>query len=199
MNDIRRNWLFTAIAPLVVLAPAMAQTSEYCAFEVVVTSSAGAPVVNTRVAELQQDGQTFAWTFTDGNGFARLCDTPVGLVDILVGAHLCGAVAVRALSPYWMKTRRVQVTYESCAGEEWFLPGRCLLTIRVYDTNRRPLAGVMFTSPKEDAKGREQTQTSDRFGRMCFVVSYEESLSGRLVKGGYLSQAFTERCERKII
>lgn len=185
--------------PFLTLLPVlMAAQSEgdVCYFEVAVTSAKGAPVIGASVSGVhQQSGRTFNQTFTDKQGVARICDAPEGLVDILVGGNLCGAVAVRYLKPYWMRTRRISVSYENCSGDEWVLPGGCLLTLRIEDQKGTPLSGVLFDSEDKRSKLREQTQLSDQFGRIFRFVNYGESLSGRLVKQGFDSRSVTDQCK----
>src|SRR6185312_5904869 len=105
-----------------------------------VKSPAGTPVAGIGVA-LTHDGRVYGTAITDARGIAQICDAPKGLVDIEVGGHLCGAVSVRYLKPYWMETRRVSVTYENCSGDDFFPYGGCLFTIRVYDRKTYPSGG----------------------------------------------------------
>jgi hypothetical protein len=165
-------WIF-ALATLGLAPPLSAAQDQagYCAFEVAVSSPTGAPVAGIGVALVRRNGQTFSTVVSNERGIARVCDAPEGLVDIEVGGHVCGAVAVRYLKPYWMKTRRVSVMYKNCSGEEFVPIGGCLLTIRTLDEQGAPLSGVLFDDPDKRSKLREQTWISDQFGRIFRFIN----------------------------
>ena len=190
---------FFTLLLIIAASPLFAQPSEevrdYCAFEIVVHSPDGGPVVGTEVMEFGPGGDAIASALTDQQGVARLCDARVGLVDIEVGGRRCGAVGVRYLRPWWLKTRRVSVTYRSCAGEEWAVAGGCLLTIRVKDQYNLPVVGVLFESPNE--RPRPQTRISDKFGRIFRFIEYGETTIGWLLKDGYSRQIVNQSCRSK--
>ncbi len=95
---------FVVLAILLALPVRSAQPPEiYCAFEVVVKSPTGVPVVGAGVAGLDQNGVKFGTALTDAQGVVRFCDAPSGLIEINVGGNLCGAVSVRYLSAYWLR------------------------------------------------------------------------------------------------
>ncbi len=189
-------WIFALV--VLVLAPlsTAAQDRAYCAFEIAVSSPAGAPVAGAVVALVRGNGQTFSTAASNERGIARICDTPEGLVDIEVGGHLCGAVAVRHLKAFWMQTRRVSLMYQNCSGEEFVPIGGCLLTVRTLDEQGAPLSGVLLDDPDKRSKLREQTWTSDQFGRIFRFVNYGETLKGRVEKAGYVSKSVTDECQR---
>jgi hypothetical protein len=166
----------------------------YCAFEVTVRSPEGDPVSGAPVAALAQDGKTIGLASTDKQGVARVCDAPAELTDIRVGGRLCGAVTLHYMTPYWLETRHVVVTYKNCNGEEFAPMGGCSLTIRLRDQEGHPLEGVLFDDPNERAKKRAQTRLSDWFGRIFRFTDYGDTLSGRFLKDGYVPQNFTEQC-----
>jgi len=176
------------------LCSAASMSREYCAFEVVVKSPSGRQVRGAPV-NAQKDGTDFAKTMTDDNGTARICDAPSGLVDIVIGGNVCGAVAVRHLRAYWMTTRQVFVTYQNCSGEEWAVPSGCRLTIRLRDgLDLSPIAGVRLVVPKGGLRGLPGSETSDRFGRIFQLVPYDKALTGTLEKRGYISASVSEPC-----
>ena len=189
--------IFVLILALAVASlPLAAQEQpEYCAFQISVNSPAGAPVKAVGVALKKTDGKTFSTAVTDDRGTVMICDAPEGLVDVEVGGHLCGAVTVRYLKAFWMTTRRVSVTYENCAGEEWIPSGGCLLTIRTMDTDGAPLSGVHFADHDKPLALQRQTWTSDRFGRIFRFIDYGKTLNARLEKTGYISQRVTDECK----
>ena len=178
------------------VSSAASQDREYCAFEVVVTTPRGLPVIGAPVAEDYQ-GRPFATAMTDKSGVARLCDAPADSVDIVVGGKRCGATRVSYLSPYWMRTRRVSVTYENCSGEEWMLPGGCRLTIRLRDERTSaPLPGARFRGGDSRAASEFETYESDTFGRVFRFIRYGTTLSGTLDKDGYAQGEVSEPCTR---
>jgi len=174
---------------------------EYCAFEVIVKQPGGAPA--TAGVVVQGGGQVFGPVMTNAQGIARLCDAPPGLSEIVVGGNRCGAVSVKYLRAWWMKTRRVFVTYDNCSGEEWFVPRTCLLTIRVRDERGTPIAGVELGAPNEPPTPRDQerisegfeTRISDQFGRIFRLVVFGETLQGSLSKDGYTSGQVAAQCK----
>ena len=189
--------ILTALLLLTPFASSAAQSSdEYCAFQIYVNTPASKPSANTPVAGLDQNGAVFATAVTNAQGIARVCDAPKDLVDIQIGGSLCGAVTVRYLKPYWMKTRQVFVTYQNCAGEEWAVPGGCLVTIRVRDAKGNPLPGAFLEKAIDQPAAREQTNHSDQFGRIFRFVEYGSTLEATVVKEGYVAKALKEQCRR---
>jgi hypothetical protein len=184
--------LITLLAPL----PATGQSqAEYCAFEVAVKSPDGKPVVGTG-AVLTRDGRIVGTAITSDAGIARICDAPFGaLLDIEVG-KFCGAVAVRHLSAYWMKTRRVNVTYSNCQGEEFVALGGCEFAIRAHDERDEPLSGVVFDElQSQAAQGEQPARVSDRFGRIFRFLWYGSSFTARLEKPGYAPKVVVGDCQ----
>ncbi len=200
LRQVRLHQMVRILAlSVLVLAPltsAAQDQSNYCAFEIAVSSPAGSPIAGVGVSLQRRGGQVYSTTTTSERGIASICDAPDGLVDIEVGGHLCGAVAVRYLKQYWMKTRRVSITYENCSGEEWVPLGGCLRTIRVVDEHGALLKGVLFDQPDKRSRSREQTWVSDQFGRIFRFVNYGETLTGSLEKAGYVSKSVTDECNR---
>ena len=189
---------FFAAAAIALLAPLQAsgqEQTEYCAFEVLVRSPDGKPVVGAE-AVLTRDGRTVGTAVTNKAGVARICDAPSdALLDVELGGNLCGAVAVRYLRTLWMTTRRVYVTYLNCAGEEWLLAGGCQVTIRTHDESGGPLSGVVFEEGAPDTTPQERPAlVSDRFGRVFRFLEYRRSLTARLKKPGYVQRTITVGC-----
>jgi len=184
--------LVFAAAPLLSAAQ---DEPEYCAFQIHVRSPTGAPVKGVSVALLKRSGETFGTAVTDEGGVAKICDAPGGLVDVEVGGQLCGAIAVRHLKAFWMKTRRVFITYENCSGEEFVPMGGCLLTIRTLNESGLPIRGVLFDSPDKGPALRPQTSVSDRFGRIFRFIRYGEILTGHVEKPGYATSSVTDECK----
>jgi hypothetical protein len=189
------RWTLAMVAYSLASGMLLAQGQvSYCAFEVMVRSPEGGPVSGAPVASLAQDGQTTGFASTDRQGIARVCDAPVGLTDIRVGDRLCGAVTVHYITPYWLETRHVVVTYKNCNGEEFAPMGGCSLTIRVRSQDGHPLEGVRLEVPNEQPKKRPQTRLSDGFGRIFRFTDYGDTLAVRLLKDGYVPQGFTDQC-----
>lgn len=169
--------------------------ASYCAFEVVVRSPAGSPIMQQAVEGLDENGKVFGIALTDDRGAARLCDAPPRLIQIRVGGNLCGAVTVRYLTRYWQRTRHVFVTYENCAGEEWAIPFNCRLTIRVKDENANgsALEGVRLHG-LGDSSAAPSPRESDRYGRIFHSVKFGPTYSGWLEKDGYFPLSIAEGC-----
>jgi hypothetical protein len=197
MSIAQRHIGRLALAALVLsAAPLYAQDqATYCAFEVSVRSPDGAPVAGIEVSERQSGAAVYSSATTNEHGTAMICDAPQGLVDLHVGGELCGAVTVGRLQPYWMVTRRVDITYKNCQGDDFFVPGGCLLTVRVRDQVGSPLEGVGVGESGEAQKKRQQTQISDRFGRIFRFLEYGEVASIELQKPGYVRQSITAGCQ----
>ena len=167
----------------------------YCALEVTVVSAAGTPVSRTSVLMVDQKGNIFSTSTTDEKGIVRFCDVPSGLIDLQVGGNRCGAVVVRYLRPYWMRTKHVSIVYEDCGGEDHMPPGGCLLTVRVQNENHLPLPGVRFEDQSEHRSSPTQ-QIADEFGRIFRSLAWGETLAGSLAKDGYASKTIDEPCKR---
>ena len=172
-----------------------ADTAEYCAFEVSVKSETGAPVRHATVLEREHAGSVIARNSTDDRGIARLCDAPTGLVDLEIGGELCGATSVKYLRAFWLQTRRVTVTYKNCSGEEWTPLGGCSLIIRVRDQGGNPLSGVVLKGGSDLPKPREQTDTSDSYGRIFRFMEYGNRISERIEKESYFTQNVNAHCK----
>ncbi len=187
----------TMVVVLILSMVASAQ-GQYCAFEVTVRLPDGRPAASVTVSGLDQPGRVFATSMTNDQGVVRICDIPTGLIDIHVGGNLAGAVSVMRLKPFWMETRKVLVTYENRPETAFFLPGGCLLTLRAHDEKGAPIAGVLLEDSNERPKLREQTRTTDSYGRMFRFIDYGEALTGELVKAGYVSKRVTHQCQRGV-
>lgn len=179
------------------LSAQVPQDSQYCAFEVSVTSPTGQPLSDVSVsAATRRSDSPFTTIKTDRDGIARICDAPIRTrIDIHVGNGPCGAVAIRDVYPWWLTTRRVHVTYERCVPRDYFysFPKVCHLVIRVRDESGKPLPGVRLTlaSAHQDNEG---TLISDQFGRIFQVIHHGETLRGSLEKSGYASAQVTFEC-----
>jgi hypothetical protein len=183
--------LVALLAPL----PASGQSqAEFCAFEVAVSSPGGRPVVGTDVV-LAREGRRIGTAVTNENGIARICDAPLGaLLDVEVG-KFCGAVTVRHLSAYWMRTRRVDVTYSNCQGEEFATLGGCEFVIRTHDDRDAPLSGVVFDVAQPQAVKAQSKRVSDHFGRIFHFLWYGTSFTAHLEKPGYTPQVLVGDCQ----
>jgi hypothetical protein len=193
---IRRSFPKLAlIAGVVSTLPLWAQEQgSLCAFEVTVKSPAGVPVVGIEVSEFETGGRVYSSGTTNRQGVARICDAPQGLIDLHIGGQLCGAVTVGYLSAYWMVTRKIDMIYKNCQGDDFLPPGGCQLTIRVRDQTGSPLAGVVINDPKERPMKRAQTTVSDEFGRIFRFLDYGDNVNVQLQREGYLSQTLTFAC-----
>lgn len=194
MKATRTIFMLLAGLSSAVACRAAGQSVEYCAFEVLVRSSAGQPVAGASVVE-EVEGKAFARAVTNDKGIARICDAPARLIDIVVGGKLCGAASVRYLQAFWLETRRVSLIYDNCSGEEWLLATGCRMTIRTRDaTDASPLAGVrLFVAPGEP-KSAAAKQVSDQFGRLFWMMPYGATLKATLRRDGYSPMDVTERC-----
>lgn len=70
------------------------QSSEYCAFEVIVKTSRGEAARYARVVLFDDTGSAFASAVVNEEGVARICDAPPGLLRLSVGGTLCGTASV---------------------------------------------------------------------------------------------------------
>ena len=167
----------------------------YCAFEITVRSPDGSPVGLVPVFAAQR-GSQFARTSTDAAGIARICDVPGEQIDIEVGPpRHCGTVHVRDLIPDWLETFHVLVTYRTCGRPEFIPPTGCLITLRVKDSQSRPVLGAVLDAPSASPSVFRQTQVSDEYGRIFRYVKEGETVDARLTKEGYVPVDFTYACK----
>jgi hypothetical protein len=96
-------------AVLALALPSAAAVNPYCAFEVKVSSPSGSPVPGVEVALIRGGSTTFSETKTNQYGVAKLCDSPLEYVDIVVGRDICGSILVRHIKPTWPKEKSVRV------------------------------------------------------------------------------------------
>ena len=175
----------------VCVTPASGQEA-YCAFEVKVTDPSGAAVAQVPVALHRQRGVVLAETTTDANGVARLCDAPLGAVEIVVGFDICGLVLVRDVKAEWPATRRVYVTYEKVPCPHFVYADTCLVLIRVRDERGEPLAAARID--RRAPTPGVGSGLSDAFGRLFLSVKRGEKVEGVITKEGYESGRFSEVC-----
>jgi hypothetical protein len=162
----------------------------HCSFEVEVKTPLQVPVSDAEVWLLRSDGDVYMKTRTDKRGIARLCDSPIGLVDIQVGGKLCGAVIVKYLE-YKLETTHVRVTYEHCEG--FYQSTTCSILLRAHDQQGQALKGARFLA-RGSPPGKQQA-TSDEFGRLYLTWMIGSSLTGAIVLDGYENSGIDLPCK----
>jgi len=131
---------------------------------------------------------------TDANGTARICDAPIGTVDVFVGFDACGLVVIKEVKPLWLETKKLFVTYaRSSCGEFNSNPKSCHIVLRVKDEVGRPLAGARFEG-KASAKSVGEPILSDSFGRLFRTLEADQMLEGYITKLGYNPTPISQRC-----
>jgi hypothetical protein len=178
-------WALAAMA-----LPSAAQAIN-CSFEIEVKTPLQVPVARAEVWLTRTDGEVYTRTQTDDRGIARLCDSPIGPVDIQVGGRLCGAVVVKYLE-YKLKTTHVRVTYERCEG--FYQPTACSVLLRAHDQQGQALKGASF-APRDSLPGNKQA-TSDEFGRLYLTWAIGSSLTGAIVLDGYENVEIALPCKQ---
>ena len=93
-----------------------------------------------------------------------------------------------------MLTRKIDMVYRNCQGDDFLPPGGCQLTIRIRDQGGSPLPGVSVNDPNERPMRREQSRASDQFGRIFRFLDYGDNVRIRLQKEGYVPQTLTSEC-----
>ncbi len=164
----------------------------YCAFEVTVRSPSGTPMSEVPVALIQGHKTTFYETTTDANGVARLCDSPLENVDIIVGFDMCKSVMVRFMMPTWPDTQRISVTYvKTFCGFASFKPD-CVVTLRIQDDAGHPVIGARFNWKSTASSG---STVSDSFGRLFRSLKRREILKGVVIKDAFEPAPISIKCE----
>jgi hypothetical protein len=156
----------------------------FCAFEVKVSTPSGTPAVNTPLALVRAHSITLSESATDMNGVARICDTPLEYVDIVVGFDMCGSVAVRDLKARWPETQRVFVTYVKTFCTHFTFSEKTEILLRIEDEHGRPVAGAQFKGKTAADSGSD---ISDALGRLFLFTKRGERLQGLVGKEGRLS------------
>jgi hypothetical protein len=173
-------------------ASVLMAADSYCAFEVEVHSPLKRPALNVPVG-IGQLRSTFAQTLTNANGIARLCDAPIGPVDVFVGFDACGLVVIKDVKPLWRETKKLFVTYaRSSCGEFNSNARNCHIILRVKDETGHPLAGARF-----EGKASESTWeplVSDSFGRLFREIEADQTLEGYIAKLGYNPTPISHKC-----
>jgi hypothetical protein len=193
-NLWRKLQVYRLIMFALIAACIMHAQLSYCAFEVAVKSSSQVPVPDIGVWLLQADGSVYSKTQANERGVARLCDAPSTLVDIQVGANLCGAVIVKYLRPRWLETRHVLIHYDRCL-DDFAVSSGCYMVLRVRDDTGRPVVGAHLTQrpPTHDT----QIDPSDTFGRLFKFVPWGKSLVGTVEKDGYAATEVFQTCQSR--
>jgi hypothetical protein len=177
--------------PLLSFPLSAAETGAYCAFEIKVREPSGKAFPGVPVG-LVRSGTQIAQSQTDATGVARICDAPLGAVDIVVGFDICGSVLVRHVVPLWLRSRQVSVTYTRAACEFVSFPTVCHLLLRIVDDEGRPVPEAHFGS-KSDGRGSE-LGVSDDLGRVFVSLDAREALEGVVTKSGYGPSRVSTRC-----
>jgi hypothetical protein len=168
--------------------------ASYCAFEVKVSKPSGLPLPNVPVAVIQKHESVFAQTTTDATGVARLCDAPLEVVDIHVGADICGSVLVRNLVPTWPERRLVYVTYVESPCDHFLITPRCRILLRIRDEDGRAISGALF-----EGGGGDGQETSDVFGRLFRSIKRPGKLNGVVTKEGTEPARITAECDSELM
>jgi hypothetical protein len=137
-------------------------------------------------------------TVTDRHGVAKLCDAPMEPVDFFVGT-MCGQVVIKAVTPLWMKTKRISFTYDphledSC--DTFIIPTRtaCHMLLRIRDISGKAVEGAhVGLTTRQNAP---DFRVSDSYGRVFYVVSRGEKLQGTVTRTGYLPANVSEDCSQ---
>jgi hypothetical protein len=160
-------------------------SSEYCAVEVHVRNSSGAPVDTP----LMIDSEAFERQVAKSvNGKARFCDVGLEKFSIVVGAP-CGRVTVSGLSASPPSTRVINVIYDQCWSDEPPPGGSgCMVLLRVKTEQGSALSGASLWVNKK------RYPESDRYGRMFLRIRYGESLEGAVKHDGYGDQNINIGC-----
>lgn len=172
-------------------------SGDYCAFEVLVRSSKGSPVTGVSVLLHDHGGEEFNSAVTDSAGVARICDAPPGLLSIQVGVRRCGGVTVHNLRRFWLETRKVSLTYDNCAGEEWVPVLGCQLVIRVRNQDGFPIPGAVYIGGGMSARPGSQPKAADYLGRIFLFTEFDKQPFGRIESPGYSAFGFVgNECTR---
>jgi hypothetical protein len=162
-------------------ATAAKGADQYCAFAVKVSNALGKPLAGISVAMIQREGKEVGHeVLTDVAGRARLCDAPMESVDIIVGVDICGAVAIKQVTPSWPVTKQLYFTYEAQGCNHFGDIPSCTILLRVLDEVGRPVPDAVWTA--DGISGR--STSSDRFGRIFQSMDVGRILMGVVTKRG---------------
>jgi hypothetical protein len=193
-------WLVVLVGVSCLRNALAAEEATFCAFEVRVSTPSGAPFPNVPVALIRGHTSTFSEATTDAGGVARLCDSPLDVVDIVVGFDMCGSVLVRNLHPMWPESRKVYVTYVNAPCEHFGAAPTCRILMRTQDEEGRPMSGARFEGKPSGQPGQD---VSDVFGRLFRSVRRRETLAGVVAKEGrepvQISQPCLDDLELKVV
>ncbi|HSR07933.1 MAG TPA: hypothetical protein VLM42_12335 [Bryobacteraceae bacterium] len=130
---------------------------------------------------------TYAQTFTDANGVARICDAPIDPVDVFIGHDACGLVVIKGVKPLWIETKKLFVTYaSSTCGDFTTFPKNCHTILRIKDQSGHPIAGAHI--------GDKEPTLSDSLGRIFRTIEEQQTLEGNVTKSGYLPTPISQKC-----
>jgi hypothetical protein len=165
----------------------------YCAFEIKVIRPSGL-AADKIAAGISKDGHALSESLTDSRGIARICDAPVGPVDVFAGFAPCDFVTVHSVKPFWLRTKTVTVVYDGSSCSEFSpAPTACHFLLRVRDESGRPVEGAEFRENGAFAPG--VAAISDQFGRLFRVIDNAGILQGAVTKKGYDAAAFARQCD----
>jgi hypothetical protein len=171
--------------------PVLAAESPYCAFEVKVMKPSGAPNPNIPVMMAVRGKQAFEKK-SDANGLVRICDAPLEHVDIAAGFDVCGLVTVKDVTPEWLATVKVFITFEDHPCDHWGYQRDCHILWRVQDEGSHPVVGAHFES--NPPRAGAESDFSDDVGRLFQFINRDGTLQGLLLKKGYKPVQLAEQC-----
>jgi hypothetical protein len=178
-----------------------AAETEYCAFEVNVTTSSGTPRPKVPVLLTREHKSMLSEAVSDANGRARLCDAPLEAVDISVGFDVCGLVTILNLHSMWPDTKRIFVTFEDNPCNHFVAAEYCQVLLRVQDDHGRAVVGARFSGkPFRRESGSDVT---DHLGRLYHLVKrgdrFEGSVRGAGGANASISVPVTDDLELKVV
>ena len=178
------------VAMLAAGGTTQAAEAPYCAFEIAVKSPNGTPLARVPVIMITDHRETFSEEPTDARGVARLCDSPITPIDIVVGFDICGSVTIRNVQATWPTTVRLSVIYAEMRCDHFALSPQCRVLIRLSDEDGRPLAGAHFDGHVDG----HPLSASDALGRIFGSVRRRTKIQGTLRMDAHQPASVSEIC-----
>jgi hypothetical protein len=190
MGQLHKLILSCSVTLFSFAVPTTARPQTYCALTVQVVAPNGRhPEASVEV--LEKSGRKIEKDQPPG-GVARFCDLGILPVTVTVGLKDC-EVVVRDVYLKWREPYTLNVSYdpENCMDEA--LPSslpNCKFLIRVNDSKSEWISGAVLRF--EDSQ--RSSITTDKWGRVFFVVRTGTELRGSVTADGFVSQDFSVGC-----
>lgn len=177
-----------SILPIVLALGIQANTDNFCAIKLIVTTDDGRPIPSTAAELRDRSGRVVARTPIK-NGTGEFCDFGIGPHSILIGGNSCGAVEIKNVHLRYKLPQTFDVILNLCLGEGDEEGNACFKYVRVLGDDGKPISYAHV-----ERVSSSETNLTDRYGRIFLTVDPGKQDSFVFSKEGYKSSKLQFNC-----